>query len=167
MERGERTAVGSNPRRGGSPASTIEAKALHTLTLDGEMAALVFHALEVLDALLGVRADRIDPEGTITKTRNLQRTKVTTMLAQLQQPAFPEWDDLPGEVRKQIVSAAIGLSTAQGKPTQPEKWRKLAAGVITARLVSMAVPRPPTGPKGRSGPFTPPGTLPAPADALD
>lgn len=81
---------------------------MRLLSIDQEARDLLHAASEMAHAALDARARRVDPEGVISRSVNMSRIKMRTVLEQLEAPALPNWSEL-SEGHKTAFRQAVQL----------------------------------------------------------
>ena len=99
--------------------------------VDTEQAALIGAALEMFEAALTARVERVDPEQIISKALNLQSLKLATVRTLLKLPDPPDFTDLDPTMLKKAHDLLWVIHTDPTGTEINEWWRQLR-GVVNA-----------------------------------
>lgn len=103
------------------------------ITVDDEGAAVIEIAAHSALAFLQVRSARVDPEGIVSGSYNVQAGKLRSVLAELDRGPVRLWHDLTDAERGQVERAAALIVEAQSLDHQAQGYREVFSAIMSYR----------------------------------
>jgi len=103
---------------------------MKVINVDDETISLLEGAAVTLEAALGARARRVDPDGLISRSLEMSRIKTTEALRQLRRPAPKDWSSYTEQEQATVVALMLAVMNGESDHVQSLAFRKLRGALF-------------------------------------
>lgn len=111
---------------------------MYLLLIDSEQAGMLLDAAHAADAILSHRASRVDPDGVVTKSMDLQKRKLVQVMSQLALPVEPVWEALSPEQQLNFRTTVQAFHYGEEGTTDAALYRQIFLHFCHQRSIEAA-----------------------------